>query len=116
MKIKLILFGILTGMLNGFFGAGGGLIAVPALKSCGLSPKSAHATSIATTLPLSVVSAAVLLFGEVFADFGEISLLCLFGIPGAFLGAQLLKKLDPSVIKRIFGAVMIISGIRMLMR
>ena len=37
-------YGFLIGLLNGLFGAGGGIVAVKALEKEGLTDKSAHAT------------------------------------------------------------------------
>ena len=50
--------GAACGLLNGLFGAGGGMAAVPLLKAGGLPQKKAHATSLAVILPLAAVSAA----------------------------------------------------------
>lgn len=52
-------FGIAIGLLNGFFGSGGGILAVALLEKKGLSPRQAHATSIALILPLSIISLGV---------------------------------------------------------
>jgi uncharacterized membrane protein YfcA len=45
-KIFKILGGFIAGLINGLFGAGGGLLLVPLLKNDGLSVRKAHATSI----------------------------------------------------------------------
>jgi len=55
----LFFFGIAIGILNGFFGSGGGILAVALLEKKGLSPRQAHATSIALILPLSIISLGV---------------------------------------------------------
>ena len=55
----LIVYGALIGLLNGFFGSGGGILAVTLLQKQGLPSRQAHATSIAIILPLSLVSLAV---------------------------------------------------------
>jgi iron complex transport system substrate-binding protein len=55
--------GFLVGVLNGFLGAGGGMLAVPLLKKQGLAQKQAHATAIAVIFPLTLVSAAVYVLG-----------------------------------------------------
>ena len=56
------LTGIAVGICNGFFGSGGGMIAVPMLEKGGSEAKKAHATSIAITLPLYISRAEVLIF------------------------------------------------------
>ena len=49
--------GSLCGFLNGFFGSGGGVLAVPVLEREGCSVKEAHATSVALIFVLSLVTA-----------------------------------------------------------
>lgn len=55
-KLYFCILGIITGITNGLFGSGGGIIAVPMLKKSGMSTKESHATSLALTLPLSITS------------------------------------------------------------
>ena len=43
------LLGLVTGIANGFFGSGGGIVAAPMLKKPGPEPKKAHACSLAIT-------------------------------------------------------------------
>ena len=52
-------FGLGIGLLGGFFGSGGGILAVALLQKQGLEPRRAHATSIAIILPLSLISLVV---------------------------------------------------------
>lgn len=49
--------GGLIGFMNGFFGSGGGVIAVPVLEKNGCEPNKAHATSVALIFVLSLVTA-----------------------------------------------------------
>ena len=51
-----IFLGLVAGILNGLFGAGGGVAVVPMLENAGIEPKKAHATSISIILPLSILS------------------------------------------------------------
>ena len=94
--------GIAVGICNGFFGSGGGMIAVPMLEKGGSEAKKAHATSIAITLPLSIISGLVYFKGG--------------SLVGAAVGAMLMKKLSNSLLKRIFGLLMIIAGVRIFMK
>ena len=55
-----LLAGALAGVINGFFGAGGGMVLVPLLiRLCGLEDKAAFSSAIAVILPLCAVSIAV---------------------------------------------------------
>ena len=57
---KCLLTGGLAGFVNGFFGAGGGMIVVPLLVLLvGLADKKAFASAISIILPLSVVSLVI---------------------------------------------------------
>lgn len=52
--------GLLTGAVNGLFGAGGGMLAVPVLTYvAGLDERKSHATAIAVILPLCIISTIV---------------------------------------------------------
>ena len=56
--IKIVL-GLVIGAVNGFFGSGGGIIAVQAMEKLGVEQKKAHATSLLVILPLSIASAVI---------------------------------------------------------
>ena len=60
-NLKFILTGAAAGLLNGLFGAGGGMVVVPMLHKDGLPAERAHATSIAVILPLSIASSVLYL-------------------------------------------------------
>lgn len=102
------------GVLNGLFGGGGGILAVPLLKKSGLDGRSAHASSLGIILPLCIVSA--FLYGKNNAfKLGEVLPLLPLGLIGAVVGSFLLRKISPKLLGRIFGALLIASAIRMLM-
>lgn len=107
--------GALVGTANGLFGSGGGIVAVPMLEHDKTEVKKAHATSIAVTLPLSIIS------GIIYFNKGNIDVVYAlkfipFGILGVLVGAKLLIKLSSVTLKRIFGIVMIVFGIRLILR
>ena len=55
-SFKLYLLGFITGLINGVFGSGGGMIIVPALVFLvGLEDYKAHATAISIILPISII-------------------------------------------------------------
>ncbi|MDD4839622.1 MAG: sulfite exporter TauE/SafE family protein [Clostridia bacterium] len=110
----LILGGIFIGFVNGFFGAGGGMLAVPLLCFvAGLNEKQAHATAIAVILPLSIVSAIVYVRNGAL-DASIFSPVLLGTIIGGIAGAVLLSKLNNKVLVLIFYLVMVIAGIRLI--
>ncbi len=113
-KLILSICGALIGLVNGFFGGGGGMICVPLLeKVLGLKNKFSHATALVVIFPISLVSALIyVLSGTVetlpFLTVGGGVLL------GGILGAFLLKFLPSKIIRIIFAVVMFAGGIRLL--
>ena len=107
--------GALVGIANGLFGSGGGIVAVPMLEYDKTEVKKAHATSIAITLPLSIISSFVY-FSKGSIDIVYALKFIPFGIAVVFIGSKLMMKLSGITLKRIFGVVMIAFGIRLIMR
>lgn len=112
-KAYYYIVGSITGIANGLFGSGGGMLSVPLLENTGLEAKKAHASSIAITLPLSIISTVIYSFkGHI--DYPLALKFIPLGLLGAILGSKLLKKISNKLLKKIFGVILIISGIRML--
>lgn len=108
------ILGIFGGLVNGFFGSGGGIIAVQSLEQLEIREKNAHATSLFVIFPLSLVSAVVyLLSGNITFDINTVFLLVGAG-GGGFLGALLLGKIKTEWINMIFTILILASGIRMM--
>ncbi len=114
-KLYFYILGAVTGLCNGLFGSGGGIAAVPMLQKGGVDVKKSHATSLALTLPLSVVSAFFYAYRSNF-KWGDALPLIPFGLAGAVLGGLLMKKIPNTLLKRIFGVILIISGGRLLLQ
>ncbi|MDR2047495.1 MAG: TSUP family transporter [Clostridiales bacterium] len=106
----LFIAGAAVGFVNGFFGGGGGMLAVPILFALRKNIKKAHATAMAVILPLSAVS-GVIYFIKGAAD---IPVLLIAGggvIAGGVLGAFLLKKIKNEGLALLFYVLMVLSGI-----
>lgn len=109
------LIGLAAGVCNGLFGAGGGMIVVPALKKFQkMDPKRAHATSIAIIAALSIVSSFFYLQSGT-VSFSDVLPYAIGGMVGGFLGGKLLKKIKSIWLSRIFGAFMIYAALRILL-
>ncbi len=114
-KLLLILSGSVIGLLNGFFGGGGGMVCVPILeKVLKLNNKQAHASAIAVIFPLSLISAFIYVLN------GYISSLPLVSVGagvvlGGILGSYALKVMPPKAIRVIFAIIMFIGGIKLIL-
>lgn len=107
--------GFLAGIINGLLGAGGGMIIVPMLSRAGLEQNKAHATSVCVILPICIFSTCVYLFS------GRISLsetvpYIVWGLIGSIMGSYFLTKINPMLLKRIFGIILIWGAYRMIFR
>ncbi len=113
-KILMCFCSVFIGVVNGLFGAGGGMLAVPCLTYIGgLDEKSAHATAIAAILPLCLVSAIVYALKESCKN--EVILPVVIGVTaGGIFGALLLKKLSSDVVSFVFYALMTFAGFKMI--
>ena len=111
---KHILIGIFCGFFNGLFGAGGGSLAVPAMeKFLDIDSKKSHSTAILIILILSCVSS----FLYVKSGYIDIKLLIpvtIGGIIGGAVGAKLLARISVRSLKIIFGAVILVTAIKMI--
>ncbi len=112
-KIKNILWGIPVGFVNGFFGSGGGVVAVYVLKKfLKVEDKKAHATALSIILPLSCAS--LFMYKNSKADLNLVLLCAIGGSVGSILGARLLNRIPKKWLKIAFGTVMVLSGVRMI--
>ena len=112
--LKLIGIGIISGLINGFFGAGGGLLLVPMISYIKKDDsKMAHATTLACVLFMCLAS-SVIYFVKNEVDY-KLLLVCGIGsLIGGLIGTKLLKKLKNNIIDLIFSFVLIIAGICMI--
>lgn len=118
-KYFLIAAGALCGFLNGLLGAGGGIIAVFALRlSLGdelSDTRDVFANALCVTLPISVLSCfTYALRGDL--KINGIGLYVIPAILGGLLGGVLLGKLKAASVKRLFSALVVISGILLIVR
>ena len=114
-RLKCALIGAIAGVVNGIFGAGGGMILVPLLsKWAGLDYKSALATSVAVILPISIASVLVYIFGHGF-EFAAAIPYAIGGLIGGFVGGRIFKKIPASLMRRIFAIFVIYGGVKNLL-
>lgn len=110
---KAIISGVGLGAVNGFFGGGGGMIAVPILSGAlGYSGKQAHATAILVIAPVCLVSALIYIIGG-FTRADVIIPATIGNVTGGLVGAELLGKIPEIWTDLIFIAVLIVAGVKM---
>ena len=113
-NVKLLSLGFVTGLVNGVFGSGGGMIIVPALVLfLGLKDYKAHATAISIIFPLTIISTIVYLFNNTI-PFKVSGLVMIGGLLGSFIGAKTLNKIPATILRKVFGCIIIYTAIRMI--
>ena len=112
--VKQITAGLLTGAVNGIFGGGGGMVAVPLLSGMlGYEDKQAHATAIFVIAPICAASAIIYIING-YAVWDVIIPAAIGTVAGGFLGAFFLSKFSSKTVNYIFLAIMFAAGVRML--
>ena len=106
------LSGALAGAVNGLFGTGGGILLVPLLLRVHKLPaKKAFATSLAVILPLSAVTLVVYL-QQTSPDWQAAWPYLLGGAAGGFAAGKWLKRLPVLWLRRLFGVLLVVAGVR----
>lgn len=114
-KVKFAICGALAGVVNGFFGGGGGMIFIPLSTGwAGLEPKKAFATCVGVILPITALSALVYLWR------GGLSLslaapYIIGGTVGGLIAGRALVKLPVKLLRRVLALFIIYGGWRSLM-
>ena len=109
------IYGAVCGLLNGLFGSGGGVAAVPLLERLGLEARSSHATSVALIFFLSLASTVLYACGSGIAWRAAFSYMPT-GLLGAVVGAAVLKRINNDLLRRIFGVLILVSSVRILLQ
>lgn len=105
--------GLLVGAILGLVGAGGSIIAVPALVyGTGLSPREAIPASLIIVGLSSIVAVLPRLRRGV--DWTSAATVGAAGIPAAWLGAAVGRLLDADALLLAFAVLMVAAGVRML--
>jgi hypothetical protein len=112
-SVNLILAGVVVGVAASFAGLGGGFLMVPLLLWLGYSADRAVGTSFFAILLIAV--SAVIAHGKLANVDWRVGLwLAVGGIVGAQAGARLVDKVSTATFNKIFAAVLIVLGVKML--
>jgi len=111
----LFAIGLISGITSGLLGVGGGIIMVPAMTLIAKLPvKIAIGTSLAVIIPTALVG----VFkhhqqGNV--NWEVAAYLSVAAVVGGWLGAWLINHIPPESLKRGFGVVLMLVGLRMVL-
>ena len=115
--LLLLCIGLLAGIASGFVGIGGGRIIVPALVfGLGLNQPMAQGTSLAMMIPPIGILAVMSYYkaGQIQLEYAGI--LALTFVLGAWMGSKWALRINPSVVRLIFGLFMLFAAGRLILR
>ncbi len=113
---KLLLYGIVIGLVTGFLGAGGGFLLIPALV---LLIKIPMKKAIGTSLLIIALNSLIGFTGDIghfVIDWKFLIIISLIAIAGVFIGGFLSKKIDGEKLKKAFGWFVLLMGIYILVK
>ncbi len=113
--LLLVLIGLFAGMMSGFVGIGGGVVMVPALVYImGLSQHEAQGTSLILMLPPIGILAVMNYYkaGQLNIWYGVV--IAMAFVIGGYYGSKIALKLSPSVVKLVFGVLMLYVSFKMI--
>jgi uncharacterized membrane protein YfcA len=113
--ILLCVTGILAGFIAGGMGVGGGIIIVPALMLLfGMTQHEAQGTSLAVLLPPVSILALISYHKKGFVNYRFALILIAAFMIGSYLGGLFAVHLPEKELKKLFGVLLLIAGIRMI--
>jgi len=114
--VPFLLLGLLAGILSGLLGLGGGILIVPALVFVfGLTQHTAQGTTLALLVPPIGLLAAWTYYKQGYVDLKIAGLICLGFFLGGLFGAKLAVLVSEIMLKRLFGAALLIVALKMIL-
>ena len=115
--LLLLCIGLLAGIASGFVGIGGGMIIVPALVfGLGLNQHMAQGTSLAMMIPPIGILAVMSYYKAGQIQLGYAGIIALTFVLGAWMGSKWALRINPSVVRLIFGLFMLFAAGRLILR
>lgn len=106
--VVMSIVGMVTGVLSGLFGVGGGFVIVPALVLfTGMDIRRAVATSLMVIALVSGAGVASYLLGHGHLRPGLTGLFLAGGIAGLYAGTLVGRRLSPVVLQKVFAVVIV---------
>jgi uncharacterized membrane protein YfcA len=109
------IIGLAAGLLGALCGVGGGIVMVPAfVAALGFGHKQAVATSMAVIIVTAIAATAN---NARFKDLIDWRIVAIVGVASAitaWFGSDLMRQLSNPTLTRIFGVLLLLTGIRML--
>ncbi|NET54546.1 MAG: sulfite exporter TauE/SafE family protein [Merismopedia sp. SIO2A8] len=118
MELFLLLgLGLGAGIVSGLIGIGGGVLITPALIYLfEFSQHKAQGTTLALLVPPIGILGAWTYFQKGHVDIKVALLICIGFVFGGLIGAKFATGIPEEFLRRIFGAAVVLVGLRMLLK
>lgn len=115
--LLLALTGLLAGFIAGGLGVGGGIVIVPALVFIfGMTQHQAQGTSLAVlAVPVGFLFAAFNYHKKGFINYKFALILIATFLIGSYLGSLISVNIPAKSLKKAFGVLMLIAGVKMIL-
>jgi len=111
----LLTIGLISGIVGGLFGIGGGIIIIPALIFImGLSQHNAQGTSLAVLLlPIGILG--VINYHKAgYVNYQYAALLVIAFVVGSYFGSKIAVNISAEYLKKAFGVLLLIFAVKMI--
>jgi uncharacterized membrane protein YfcA len=113
--IGMLLIGLVSGVLGGMLGIGGGVIVIPALVYVfGMSQQMSQGTTLAMMLPPIGAFAAFVYWKNGFVNWQAAALICVGFLIGGYFGAKIAMAVPTGILKKLFGVFLLILSLQMM--
>ena len=110
------IIGLLSGIICGLFGTGGGMILVPSfIYFLKIDAKKARGTSLFCML-IMVITTAIFYYKNNYINWKIGALCAIGGIAGGYIGAKILKKVPDYILKILFVCFLIYYSYNILVK
>ena len=108
-------FGLVSGVLSGMFGIGGGVILIPVLVYiCGLSQHDAQGTTLAAMVPPIGLLAAIKYWQAGHVNIPMAALICVGFFFGGYIGASIIQDVPEATLRRLFGFCLLLIALKLM--
>lgn len=113
--LLLIIIGLLAGIFSGLMGVGGGIVMIPLMVfALGFSQHEAQGTSLAVlAIPVTFI-AAYNYYEAGHVNWKYAAVIAVTFIVGAYFGSKFAVSIDEGLLKKIFGAILIVVAIKLI--
>jgi len=111
----IVIIGLAGGIASGLLGIGGAVVMIPALVFiAGYNQITAQGTTLLAMIPPIGIFAALEYYKAGHAEIKTAAIIAAGFIIGAYLGSKLALNINPQILKKIFGLLLLYISLKLL--